>query len=266
MIRVATESGVAHLAPAMSCADLVTALYFRIMNHDPREKENPERDRFILSAGHKCLVQYTALFMAGYFKTQMLNTFCQFGSPLAGHSTAKVPGVEISTGSLGHGLPLGIGMALAIKRGKYPSRVFVLLGDGELAEGSNWEAALVASHYQLDNLVGIIDNNGLCADGKTNDILNLSPLAAKFASFGWEVREINGHSMAEIVSILEKLPLIKGKPSMIIATTVKGYGVSFMENQVDWHYKVPSQEQAVQAIKELDNARKSPSGDGGKAE
>ncbi|MEW6227322.1 MAG: transketolase [Bacillota bacterium] len=252
ILEMGIRAGSGHLAPALSSADIVAVLYFRIMKINPRNPKDEERDRFILSAGHKCAVQYAALALAGYFPKDVLNTFLQYKSILSGHpDSLKTPGVEIPTGSLGHGLPIGVGMALAGKIRKKPYRVFVLLGDGEVSEGSNWEAASNASHYHLDNLVGIIDRNRLCADGVTDEVMNLEPLAERWTKFGWAVRDIDGHNMKQIVETFSSVPFEPGKPSMVIANTIKGKGISFMENKVDWHYKAPSAEQAEIARKEL---------------
>lgn len=252
ILEMGIRAGSGHLAPALSSADIVAALYFRIMKINPKNPKDEDRDRFILSAGHKCAVQYAALALAGYFPKDVLNTFLQYKSILSGHpDSLKTPGVEISTGSLGHGLPVGVGMALAGKIRKKPYRVFVLLGDGEVSEGSNWEAASHASHYRLDNLVAIIDRNRLCADGVTDEVMNIEPLAERWAKFGWAVREIDGHNMRQIVDALGSVPFESGKPSMVIANTIKGKGISFMENRVDWHHKVPNAEQAEIARKEL---------------
>jgi transketolase len=207
---------------------------------------------FILSKGHAASALYATLSQRGFFSEKVLKNYCQNGKKLAGHNTKNcVPGVEISTGSLGHGLPMGIGVALAFREDKRKSKVFVLMSDGECDEGSNWEAALFASHNKLDNLIAIIDYNKFQALGKTNEVLNLEPLKNKWESFGWQVKEINGHNFKEIENALYFTPFKKGMPSIIIAHTKKGFGVSFMENIFEWHYKSPSQEQLNIAFKEL---------------
>jgi transketolase len=252
MVRMVQIAGSGHLAPALSCADIVTALYFKVLKTNPRDPKDEDRDRFLLSAGHKCLALYVALAMAGYFPMEALNTFLQFGSTLGGHpDSSKIPGVEISTGALGHGLPIGVGMGLGGKLLKKDYKIYVLLGDGEVSEGSNWEAASAASHFKLDNLIGIIDRNGLCADGSISEVMNVEPLVDKWSAFGWETREIDGHNMQQIVSILENVPVKNDKPTMIIANTIKGKGVSFMENRYEWHNKVPTPEQFEVAFREL---------------
>jgi transketolase len=234
-----------HLAPALSCADIISGLFFEVMKLNPEDPKDDNRDRFILSAGHKCLVLYTALAELGFFSKDILKTYCQLGSTLGGHPDgSKIPGVEVSTGSLGHGLSIGTGLALAARYLKKSYRVFVLLGDGETHEGSVWEAALSASHYQLDNMTAIIDYNGLCADGKITSVMSIEPLKDKWESFGWSVIEIDGHDMGQIVSSLRSAPIFKSKPTVIIAKTIKGKGIPCMENKFDWHSKVPSTEQA----------------------
>ncbi|MCL5986423.1 MAG: transketolase [Actinobacteria bacterium] len=252
MVRMVQIAGSGHLAPALSCADIVTALYFKVLKINPRDPKDEDRDRFLLSAGHKCLALYVALAMTGYFQMEALNTFLQFGSMLGGHpDSSKIPGVEISTGALGHGLPIGVGMGLGGKLLKKDYKIYVLLGDGEISEGSNWEAASAASHFKLDNLIGIIDRNGLCADGYISEVMNVEPLVDKWSDFGWETREIDGHNMEQIVSVLENMPVKNDKPTMIIANTIKGKGVSFMENRYEWHNKVPTLEQFEIAFREL---------------
>ncbi|MBI4244296.1 MAG: transketolase [Planctomycetes bacterium] len=241
-----------HLAPALSCADIITALFFEVMNIDPANPKDENRDRFILSAGHKCLALYAALAKRGFFPEETFKTYVQFKSILGGHPDGlKIPGVEISTGSLGHGLPIGIGMALAARYLKRNYRTYVLLGDGEIHEGSIWEAASAACHYKLDNIIGIIDHNKLCADGPIDEVMSIRPLNKRWEAFGWSVIEIDGHNMDDIVSALKRVPLSKDKPTMIIANTIKGKGVSCMENKFDWHSKVPTAEQAKEAFKEL---------------
>lgn len=241
-----------HLAPALSCADIMSVIFFGILNIDPKNPRGENRDRFILSAGHKCLALYTSLAKRGFFPEEALKTFLQFKSMLGGHPDClKVPGVEISTGSLGHGLSIGVGVALAGKYLKKNFKVYVLLGDGEIQEGSIWEAAMSAGHYKLDNMVGIIDYNKLSADGITNEIMRIEPLVKKWESFGWAVVEINGHNISEIFCALKNTPILKQKPTMIIAHTIKGKGLSCAENKFEWHSKVPSLDQAELALKEL---------------
>jgi transketolase len=236
-------------------ADLVACLYWGALRIAPTNPEWLERDRFILSKGHGAALIYAALAERGFFAVSELDSYCQDGSRLTGHITSGVPGVELSSGALGHGLPVGCGLALAAKREGQASRTFVLASDGELDEGSNWEAILFAPQHHLDNLTLIIDYNGIQSFGTTKDILDLDPLADKFRAFRWAVREIDGHQIEQIVLALADLPLEPDRPSAIIAHTIKGKGVSFMENNLAWHYKSPSDEQMRLALRELEIAR-----------
>jgi len=243
ILKMVYDSQCSHVGSALSCADILTVLYFKILSIDLKK---PDRDRFILSKGHACTALYAVLAEKGFFPKEILDTYCKDGSKLFGHSTINsLPGIEASAGSLGHGLPIGAGMALA------GNRTFVLMGDGECDEGSVWEAALFASHHKLDKLTAIIDYNKIQAFGETNKVLNLEPLKDKWVSFGWSVKEIDGHNLDEIEETLKNVPFEKDKPSLIIAHTIKGKGVSFMENQLAWHYKSPTKEQYEQALKEL---------------
>jgi transketolase len=253
VVRMIGKAGSGHVGPALGCADVVSALYFSVLRLDPKNPEWAERDRFILSKGHACTVQYAALAERGFFPVEALDTFCQLDSIFGGHpDMRKVPGVEASTGSLGHGLPIGVGMAVAGKVDGRTSRVFVLLSDGENDEGSVWEAAMAASHYRLDNLVAIIDRNRLQCDGRTEDVMNPEPLAEKWKSFGWLVQEIDGHNTEEILRSLDAATSGRGQPAAIIANTLKGKGVSFMENRAEWHYRALSAREAAQALGELE--------------
>ena len=234
-------------------ADLLAVLYGGILRVDPSRPGWPERDRFILSKGHGAAAGYAVLAEVGFFPVEWLETYCQDGSKLAGHLTNTVPGVELSTGSLGHGLPVGAGMALAAKRDGNPARVFVLLSDGELDEGSNWEASLFAAHHQLENLVAIVDYNKIQSFGTVDEVLRLEPLADKWRAFGWACSEIDGHDHEAIRAALSAVPKEPGKPTVVVAHTIKGKGVSFMEDTLAWHYKSPSDEQLVQALHELED-------------
>ncbi len=227
-------------------------LYGAVLRIDPAVPDWPQRDRFILSKGHAAAAMYAVLAERGFFPVSRLDTYCQDLSPLNGHVNHHVPGVEWSTGSLGHGLPVGCGMAIAAKHDRLPYRVFVLLSDGELDEGSNWEAILFAPHHHLDNLVVIVDYNKIQSFGSVKDVLDLSPLAEKWRAFNWAVREIDGHDHGQIAESLHKVPLEQGRPSVIIAHTIKGKGVSFMEGQLAWHYRSPNGDQLRQALEELD--------------
>lgn len=241
-----------HTGTNLSTADLLAVLYGTILNVRPKEPAWPLRDRFILSKGHGCAAVYAALALKGFFPLDWLETYYQDGGKLAGHITHKgVPGVEASTGSLGHGLPIGCGMALAAKRNQESWRTFVLLSDGELDEGSNWEPILFAAHHKLDNLIAIVDYNKLQSLTWVKDTLNLEPLADKWKAFGWSVKTIDGHDADAIEKTLKSIPFEPGKPSCVIANTIKGKGVSFMENKNLWHYRSPNEEELGLAFKEL---------------
>jgi transketolase len=236
-------------------ADLLAVLYSRVLRLDPSRPSWLDRDRFILSKGHGAAIAYAVLAELGFFPVEWLDTYFQDGSNLAGHvNSHRVPGVEVSTGSLGHGLPIGCGIALAGKRESQPYRVFVLLSDGEMDEGSNWEAILFAPQHRLDNLVAIVDYNKIQSFGTVQDVLDLDPLADKWRAFRWTLREIDGHNHQEIEDTLAKVPFEPGKPSAIIAHTVKGKGVSFMENRLEWHYKSPNEQQLAEALAELEQS------------
>jgi transketolase len=253
-VRMIHRSRASHLGSCLSMADILASLYGEALRTRPSEPGWPERDRFILSKGHGAAILYAALAERGFFPVSELDSYCQNGSRLTGHATSGVPGVELSSGSLGHGLPVGCGIALAAKRGKLPFRTFVLLSDGELDEGSNWEAILFAPQHQLDNLVAIVDYNKIQSFGSVKDVLDLDPLADKFRAFRWAVKEVDGHNMQELTETFRSLPLETGRPTAIIAHTVKGKGISFMEDQLAWHYKSPTDEQVEIALKELESA------------
>jgi transketolase len=226
-------------------------LYWNTLRIDPANRNWPERDRFILSKGHAAVIIYAALAGRGFFPVEELETHCKFGSRLTGHITSGVPGVELSSGSLGHGLPVGCGIALAAKREKLLNRTVVLCSDGELDEGSNWEAVLFAPEHKLDNLLLIVDYNKIQSYGRVKDVLELAPLADKFRAFRWAVREVDGHNMQQLVETFAAVPFEPGKPNVVIANTIKGKGVSFMEDQLAWHYKTPNDEQVAAAMGEL---------------
>lgn len=241
-----------HLGSAYSMADLLAVLYGRILRIDPEKPDAADRDRFILSKGHACAALYAVLAERGFFPKEWLQGFYQDGARLAGHAThVGVPGVEVSTGSLGHGLPIACGMALAGKRDRQSHRVFTLISDGECDEGSTWEAVLFAPHHQLDNLIAIVDYNQIQSLGTVKEVLNLEPFAAKWKAFGWAVREIDGHDCAQIERVLSNLPVEPGKPTCVVAHTVKGKGVSFMENKLLWHYRAPDGDEMARALAEL---------------
>ena len=252
ILKMLTEAGSGHTGGSLSAADIVTALYFYKMRHHPNDPKWIERDRFILSKGHAAPVLYAALALSGYFDKSLLWTLRKLGSPLQGHPCSrKLPGIEISTGSLGQGLSIANGIAIGLKLDSLSSRVYCLLGDGEIQEGQVWEAAMTASHYNLDNLCAIIDNNGLQIDGHCCDVMCVEPIVDKWAAFGWHVLDINGHDMEAIVSALNEAETLKGKPTMIVARTVKGKGVSFFEGKVEYHGLAPTHEELEKALKEL---------------
>lgn len=242
-----------HTGGSLSCIDILVALYYGVMRYDPKEPKWEERDRLILSKGHSVEALYAVLADVGFIAKDELLSYCQYGSRLTGHPTTKVPGVEINTGSLGHGLAVGVGVALAGKMDKKSYRVYVLMGDGELDEGSVWEAAQIAAHYKLDNLVGIIDRNRLQISGETENVLALGNLKAKWEAFGWFVTEADGHDIGRLIDVFRSIPLVPDKPHVIIAHTIKGKGISFIENRVDWHHRVPNEEELKKAIEELTN-------------
>lgn len=241
-----------HIGGSNSSADIVAALYFHKMRHDPKNPEMEDRDRFLLSKGHVAILQYAALAESGYFPVEDLKTTKEIGSYLQGHPDVnKTPGIEAGTGSLGQGLSIGLGMALGQKLNHLDRKTYVLLGDGEIAEGQVWEAAMAASAYHADNLVAIVYRNGLQANGKTKERMNSGDIMAKFMSFGWNVIEIDGHNMREILEALDRVDKVKGVPSVIVANTIKGKGVSFAENVVGYHNGMLTEETYKQALEEL---------------
>ena len=252
VVRAIHNAGSGHPGGSLSAADIVTALYFDEMNIDPEHPDMDGRDKFILSKGHAGPVQYSALAARGYFDMEEFMTLRKLGSKFQGHpDMRKVPGIEMSTGSLGQGFSAAGGMAMANKLDGNDGRIYVLLGDGEIQEGIVWEASMSAAHNKLDNLVGILDHNGLQIDGRNEDVMTVAPVADKFAAFGWNVINIDGHDFAQILDAFSKARECTGRPTMIIAETVKGKGVSFMENEAGWHGKAPDEEQTKQAIAEL---------------
>lgn len=246
----AAQSG--HPGGSLSYADIITALFFKVLRHRPSDPSWEDRDKFVLSKGHAAPVYYAALAEAGYFPVEDLLSLRKLGSHLQGHPCRKkTPGVEISTGSLGQGLSVANGMALASKLDRRLSRIFCLMGDGELQEGQNWEAAMLASHYKLDNITAFVDRNKMQIDGPTEQVMSLEPLGDKWRAFGWNVIEINGHDMRQVLDACEKATQVTGKPTMIIAHTIKGKGVSFMEGAVAFHGKAPNADEYRIALKEL---------------
>jgi len=241
-----------HPGGALSIADILAVLYFNEMNINPKEPNSPSRDRLILSKGHGAPALYSALAERGYFPKEDLKTFRKIDSYIQGHPDMnKVPGVDMTTGSLGQGLSLANGMAMSSKMNKDGFKVYCILGDGELDEGQVWEAAMTASHYKLDNLCVIVDNNDLQIDGSVDKVMNPYPIDKKFGSFGFNVLKVDGHNIEELISAFKEAKKTKGNPTVIIANTIKGKGVSFMENEASWHGKAPNAEEYVQAMKEL---------------
>lgn len=254
MLSIIKQAGAGHTGGDLSCIDILNVLYNHTLNLSPETFQDPDRDRYIHSKGHSTEALYTVLADQGFFPEQELDTLNQFQSHFIGHPTRKVPGVEHNTGALGHGLPVSVGIALAGKKDGRSYRVFTLLGDGELEEGSNWEASMFAAHYQLDNLIVIVDRNTLQITGRTEEVSQLAPLADKFQAFGYAVREVNGNDVNQLVGIFEQIPFESGKPNLILARTVKGKGISFIEDQANWHHHVPNDEEFAVAMQELQQA------------
>ncbi len=252
IITMIGKAGSGHPGGSLSAVEIVTVLYFKFLRHMPSNPRWSDRDRFILSKGHAAPLLYATLAECGYFPLSELSTLRQLGSRLQGHADRTVtPGVEMTAGSLGQGLSFALGVALAGRLNSQDYRVYVLLGDGECDEGQVWEGAMAAAHFKVDNLVAIVDNNGLQIDGWNRDVMNLDPFSRKWQAFGWHVIEVDGHDLAQLTSALEQAKLVKGQPTVIIAHTIKGKGVSFMENNVDFHGKAPNAEEVEIALKEL---------------
>lgn len=252
-VNMTSRSRASHVGSSLSMADLLAVLYDRVLRIDPQQAESPDRDRFILSKGHGCAALYAVLAERGFFPMAWLDRFYEDDAELAGHAThTNVPGVELSTGSLGHGLPVGTGMALAAKRNGAAYRVFCLISDGECDEGATWEAALFAPQHRLDNLVVIIDYNKLQSLGRVKEVIDLEPLADKWRAFGWATHEIDGHNLGEIDRVLTSIPLEAARPTCVVAHTVKGKGVSYMEDKLLWHYRSAKDDELAQARAELE--------------
>lgn len=253
IIRMIAAGKSGHVGGAMSSAEIVTALYFKLMNVDPKNPSWEKRDRFVLSAGHKCLVLYATLAEKGYFDEAILDTYGQLKSKLPGHPDMhKLPGVETNTGALGHGLSIAGGMALGLKMDTLDSKVYVLLGDGEIEEGSNWEAAAACSHYLLDNILAFVDRNFLQISGRTAEVMNFEPLSERWKSFGWSVREVDGHDISQIATNALEIPFEVGKPSVILANTVKSKGLSFAEDKAGYHFWKVTPEEMQIAVQDLE--------------
>ena len=253
ILTMLTEAGSGHPGGSLSAAEILTTLYFKEMRLDPARPDWPERDRFVLSKGHAAPVLYAALAWRGFFPRQELWTLRKLGSRLQGHPASRyTPGVEVSTGSLGQGIAVANGIALAGRLDGLNYRVYVLLGDGEIEEGLVWEAAMAAAHYKLDNLTAFLDYNGLQIDGPTREVMSSEPVAEKWRAFGWHVLEIDGHDPAAISAALAEARSVRGRPTMVVAHTVKGKGVSFMENQAGWHGAAPTREELEKAMLEME--------------
>ena len=251
VIKMISARGKGHTGPALSMVEIAAALYFGVLRVDPENPKHPGRDRFLLSKGHACTALYASLAERGFFPVARLDEYYRLDSLLGGHPVNGLPGIEASTGSLGHGLPMAVGMALAAKMDRRDHRVFTVLGDGETQEGSVWEAAMAASHYKLDRLVAVVDRNGLEIDGPTETVMALEPLAQKWESFGWAVCSVDGHDLSSLVQTLKSAPFGSGKPSVVIAKTVKGKGIDFIENRKEWHHRAPDPQQAEEAFRQL---------------
>lgn len=252
IVSMLTESASGHPGGSLSIADIVSVLFFKEMNISSENPKDPNRDRFVLSKGHAAPALYSALARKGYFPVEELNTLRKINSRLQGHPNMNdLPGIDMSTGSLGQGVSAAVGMALAGKLDKKDYRVYTILGDGELEEGQVWEASMSAAHYKLDNLTAFIDFNGLQIDGNTTDVMNPCPIDKKFEAFGWNVLVIDGHNYDEIIDAIEQAKKTKGQPTAIVCKTIKGKGVSFMENEASWHGTAPNKEQCEKALKEL---------------
>jgi transketolase len=257
ILRLIKAGEAGHVGGALSSVEIVTALYFNLMHVDPENPVWPQRDRFVLSAGHKCLVLYAALAEKGFFDKSVLDTYGALDSRIPGHPNMhKLPGVETNTGALGHGLSIAGGMALGLRLDKSPAKVYVLMGDGELAEGSNWEAASAASMHKLDNMIVFVDRNKLQISGPTIEVMSYEPLDERWRSFGWSVRIIDGHNLESVIGNAMQAPFEKGKPSVIIADTIKSKGLSFAEGKVSYHYWKAKPEEMEQAERDLDNIEK----------
>jgi transketolase len=254
VLKLIKKAGAGHTGGDLSCIDILNVLYNEILNVSPNNFSDSNRDRYIHSKGHSVESLYVVLADKGFLNDDQLNTLGMYKSPLIGHPTRDVSGIEQNTGALGHGLSVSVGLAIAAKLDDKSYRVYTLIGDGELSEGSNWEAAMSAAHYKLDNLIVIIDRNKLQITGPTEQIMGLEPLQAKFEAFGFSVKHVDGNNIPALVSVLRQTPFQQAKPSLIIADTTKGKGVSFMENQTSWHHRVPTDTELIDALNELSNA------------
>lgn len=251
-VQMVHDAASGHPGGSLSCLDVLTTLYFHVMRVDPKNPKDPDRDRFVMSKGHCAPAMYPVLALRGFFPVEELKMFRSIDGHMSGHVEMHVPGVDMSTGSLGQGISTAVGMALGGKLNKKDYRVYAILGDGELAEGQVWEAMMAAAKYKLDNLCACVDVNGLQIDGRTADVMPTEPLDKKFEAFGWHVVKIDGHDYSQIIAAYEEAGTVKGQPTMILAKTTKGKGVSYMEDQAGWHGKAPNDEQFQQAKEELE--------------
>jgi transketolase len=254
VLRMIYQARAGHTGGSLSCVDILNTLYNHTMNISPQNFSLVERDHYIHSKGHSVEALYAVLADQGFFSLEALDTLEKYGSDFIGHPTRSVPGIEQNTGALGHGLAFALGMALAAKKTGRNDRIFTLMGDGELAEGSIWEASAAAAHYHLDNLTAIVDRNTLQISGRTEDIMAMEPLEEKFSAFGYAIRHVDGNDVAALAILLDGLPFETGKPNLILAHTIKGKGISFMEDNVKWHHRVPTDEEYAAALQELDQA------------
>lgn len=251
ILSIIKKANAGHTAGSLSCIDILNVLYNHVMNVSPENFSNPDRDRYIHSKGHSVEALYVVLADKAFYPSEALDTLSQYQSHFVGHPTRKVNGVEQNTGALGHGLSVAVGIALGAKKDGRSYRVYTIMGDGELTEGSVWEASMSAAHYKLDNLVAIVDRNTLQITGRTEDVMALEPLEDKFRSFGYAVRAVDGNDVAELVNVFAQLPFETGKPNLVLAQTVKGKGVSYIEDQAGWHHRVPNDEEFSTAVAEL---------------
>lgn len=256
VVRMIKEGKAGHIGGDMSVMDTLVSLYFHVMNISPENMDDPKRDKFVLSKGHTVEALYAVLAAKGFFPIEeVISQYSKFGSQYIGHPNNKLPGIEMNSGSLGHGLPVCVGMALAEKMNESPARVYVVMGDGELAEGSVWEGVMAASHYKLDNLCAVVDRNRLQISGSTEDVMHHDCLEDRFASFGWHVLSIDGNDIDALNAAFDEAKTVKEKPTVVVANTTKGCGSSLMENKANWHHKVPSDEEYIQIMSDLE-ARK----------
>jgi transketolase len=254
IIKLIYLSKAGHTGGSLSCVDILNVLYNQVMNITPNNLSAIDRDHYIHSKGHSVEALYTVLMDLGFFPEDEMKTFEKYNSPFIGHPTRSVPGIEQNTGALGHGLSFSVGMALAAKMDGRNNKIFTIMGDGELTEGSIWEASASAAHYHLDNLVAIIDRNNLQITGKTEKVMNMEPLHEKFSAYGFAVRHVDGNDIGELISIFREIPFESGKPNLVIAHTIKGKGISFMEDKVAWHHRVPTDSEFLIAMQELEQA------------